>query len=111
MAIKQFNFFPLYREFAKERERVENRREFLKLRRQQQLDKELNGYLEWICKAEEVMLNDNATSEEERATIEGKCQRSNFRFENAYSIVLFRVFLRCIYIQLSGYFYLFLFSF
>ncbi|XP_033643023.1 voltage-dependent P/Q-type calcium channel subunit alpha-1A-like isoform X11 [Asterias rubens] len=59
-------------EFAKERERVENRREFLKLRRQQQLDKELNGYLEWICKAEEVMLNDNATSEEERATIEAR---------------------------------------
>uniref|UniRef100_A0A3Q2ZEI7 Voltage-dependent P/Q-type calcium channel subunit alpha-1A n=1 Tax=Kryptolebias marmoratus TaxID=37003 RepID=A0A3Q2ZEI7_KRYMA len=37
-------------EFAKERERVENRREFLKLRRQQQIERELNGYLEWICK-------------------------------------------------------------
>lgn len=32
-------------EFAKERERVENRREFLKLRRQQQIERELNGYL------------------------------------------------------------------
>lgn len=39
------------REFAKERERVENRQTFLKLRRQQQLEKELNGYVEWICKA------------------------------------------------------------
>uniref|UniRef100_A0A8C1JQ71 Voltage-dependent P/Q-type calcium channel subunit alpha-1A n=1 Tax=Cyprinus carpio TaxID=7962 RepID=A0A8C1JQ71_CYPCA len=39
-------------EFAKERERVENRREFLKLKRQQQIERELNGYLEWICKAE-----------------------------------------------------------
>lgn len=39
------------REFAKERERVENRSEFLKLRRQQQIERELNGYLEWICKA------------------------------------------------------------
>uniref|UniRef100_A0A8C1R9W6 Voltage-dependent P/Q-type calcium channel subunit alpha-1A n=1 Tax=Cyprinus carpio TaxID=7962 RepID=A0A8C1R9W6_CYPCA len=38
-------------EFAKERERVENRREFLKLKRQQQIERELNGYLEWICKA------------------------------------------------------------
>uniref|UniRef100_A0A6Q2ZKU4 Voltage-dependent P/Q-type calcium channel subunit alpha-1A n=1 Tax=Esox lucius TaxID=8010 RepID=A0A6Q2ZKU4_ESOLU len=38
-------------EFAKERERVENRAEFLKLRRQQQIERELNGYLEWICKA------------------------------------------------------------
>lgn len=64
--------FNNHREFAKERERVENRRNFLKLRRQQQLDKELNGYLEWICKAEEVMLNDNSMTLEERATIEGK---------------------------------------
>ncbi|XP_043938320.1 voltage-dependent P/Q-type calcium channel subunit alpha-1A [Protopterus annectens] len=38
-------------EFAKERERVENRRAFLKLRRQQQIERELNGYLEWISKA------------------------------------------------------------
>jgi voltage-dependent calcium channel N type alpha-1B len=42
------------REFAKEREKVENRQEFLKLRRQQQLEKELNGYVEWICKAGRV---------------------------------------------------------
>ncbi|XP_061567356.1 voltage-dependent P/Q-type calcium channel subunit alpha-1A isoform X13 [Cololabis saira] len=46
-------------EFAKERERVENRSEFLKLRRQQQIERELNGYLEWICKAEEVILADD----------------------------------------------------
>ena len=39
------------REFAKERERVENRQEFLKLRRQAQLERELNGYVDWICKA------------------------------------------------------------
>lgn len=39
------------REFAKERERVEKRQEFLKLRRQQQIERELTGYLEWICKA------------------------------------------------------------
>lgn len=38
-------------EFAKEREKVENRQEFLKLRRQQQLERELNGYVKWICKA------------------------------------------------------------
>uniref|UniRef100_A0A8C8K4T6 Voltage-dependent N-type calcium channel subunit alpha n=1 Tax=Oncorhynchus tshawytscha TaxID=74940 RepID=A0A8C8K4T6_ONCTS len=37
-------------EFAKERERVEKRQEFLKLRRQQQIERELTGYLEWICK-------------------------------------------------------------
>uniref|UniRef100_A0A8C7TYE1 Voltage-dependent N-type calcium channel subunit alpha n=1 Tax=Oncorhynchus mykiss TaxID=8022 RepID=A0A8C7TYE1_ONCMY len=38
-------------EFAKERERVEKRQDFLKLRRQQQIERELTGYLEWICKA------------------------------------------------------------
>ena len=47
--IASFNFH--LREFAKERERVENRQEFLKLRRQQQLERELNGYVDWICKA------------------------------------------------------------
>ncbi|KAK1896783.1 Voltage-dependent R-type calcium channel subunit alpha-1E [Dissostichus eleginoides] len=43
-------------EFAKERERVENRRSFMKLRRQQQIERELNGYRAWIDRAEEVML-------------------------------------------------------
>ena len=47
--IASFNSY--LREFAKERERVENRQEFLKLRRQQQLERELNGYVDWICKA------------------------------------------------------------
>jgi hypothetical protein len=41
----------LHSEFAKEREKVENRQTFLKLRRQQQLERELNGYVEWICRA------------------------------------------------------------
>ena len=39
------------REFARERERVENRQAFIKLRRQQQLERELNGYVGWICRA------------------------------------------------------------
>ncbi|XP_022648011.1 voltage-dependent calcium channel type A subunit alpha-1-like isoform X2 [Varroa destructor] len=56
-------------EFAKERERVENRQAFLKIRRQQQLERELNGYVEWICKAEEVILAEERTTEEERMHI------------------------------------------
>jgi len=40
-----------FREFAKERERVENRRAFMKLRRQQQVERELNGYRAWIDRA------------------------------------------------------------
>lgn len=45
------------REFAKERERVEKRQEFLKLRRQQQIERELTGYLEWICKAGQLTVS------------------------------------------------------
>ncbi|XP_022239678.1 voltage-dependent calcium channel type A subunit alpha-1-like isoform X4 [Limulus polyphemus] len=56
-------------EFAKERERVENRQAFLKLRRQQQLERELNGYVEWICRAEEVILAEERTTEEEKLHI------------------------------------------
>ncbi|KAM6989093.1 LOW QUALITY PROTEIN: voltage-dependent P/Q-type calcium channel subunit alpha-1A-like, partial [Passerculus sandwichensis] len=53
-------------EFAKERERVENRRAFLKLRRQQQIERELNGYMEWISKAEEVILAEDEPEAEPR---------------------------------------------
>ncbi|KAG7196633.1 hypothetical protein KM043_015981 [Ampulex compressa] len=56
-------------EFAKEREKVENRQSFLKLRRQQQLERELNCYLNWICKAEEVILAEERTSEEDKMHI------------------------------------------
>jgi hypothetical protein len=41
----------LNREFAKEREKVESRRTYLKMRRQNQMDNELHGYIDWICKA------------------------------------------------------------
>ncbi|XP_064293173.1 voltage-dependent P/Q-type calcium channel subunit alpha-1A isoform X3 [Phalacrocorax carbo] len=60
-------------EFAKERERVENRRAFLKLRRQQQIERELNGYMEWISKAEEVILAEDETEGEPRHPFDGKC--------------------------------------
>ncbi|XP_031779373.1 voltage-dependent calcium channel type A subunit alpha-1 isoform X8 [Nasonia vitripennis] len=56
-------------EFAKEREKVENRQTFLKMRRHQQLERELNGYVEWICKAEEVILAEERTTEEEKMHI------------------------------------------
>uniref|UniRef100_A0A8C2AXX7 Voltage-dependent N-type calcium channel subunit alpha n=1 Tax=Cyprinus carpio TaxID=7962 RepID=A0A8C2AXX7_CYPCA len=59
-------------EFAKERERVEKRQEFLKLRRQQQIERELTGYLEWICKAEEVLLAEEDQNAEEKSPLDGK---------------------------------------
>ncbi|XP_025989217.2 voltage-dependent calcium channel type A subunit alpha-1 isoform X2 [Solenopsis invicta] len=56
-------------EFAREKEKVENRQTFLKLRRQQQLERELNCYLNWICKAEEMILTEERTTEEEKMHI------------------------------------------
>ncbi|KAJ8395885.1 hypothetical protein AAFF_G00027680 [Aldrovandia affinis] len=58
-------------EFAKERERVEKRQEFLKLRRQQQIERELTGYLEWICKAEEVLLAEEDRNAEDKSPLDG----------------------------------------
>ncbi|XP_077935955.1 calcium channel, voltage-dependent, P/Q type, alpha 1A subunit, b isoform X4 [Gasterosteus aculeatus] len=65
-------------EFAKERERVENRSEFLKLRRQQQIERELNGYLEWICKAEEVIL----AEEDGTVNFDGTRRRPTIKTKN-----------------------------
>ncbi|XP_048875915.1 probable voltage-dependent N-type calcium channel subunit alpha-1B isoform X1 [Brienomyrus brachyistius] len=64
-------------EFAKERERVEKRQEFLKLRRQQQIERELTGYLEWICKAEEVLLAEEDRNAEEKGPIDDSWYKKN----------------------------------
>ena len=40
----------LCREFAKEKERVESRAGFMALKEQQKLEKELTGYVDWICR-------------------------------------------------------------
>ncbi|VDD80853.1 unnamed protein product [Mesocestoides corti] len=56
-------------EFAKERERVEKRRAFLKLRRQQQTERELDGYIEWIQRAEEAILAEEQTTVAEKSRI------------------------------------------
>lgn len=63
------NTFHFIREFAKEREKVENRQEFLKLRRRQQVQKELDGYVDWICKAEEAILGEDRTTDQEKMHI------------------------------------------
>merc|ERR1712066_687233 len=54
-------------EFAKERERVENRRNFLKIRQREQIERELDGYMNWIAKGEECAL-----AEEEENVRTGK---------------------------------------
>lgn len=40
-----------FREFAKEKDRVESRAGFLLLKEEQKLEREMNGYMNWICKA------------------------------------------------------------
>ena len=39
------------REFAKEKERVESRAGFMALKESQRLERELTGYVDWICRA------------------------------------------------------------
>ncbi|KAK0065729.1 voltage-dependent non-L-type calcium channel alpha-1 subunit isoform A [Biomphalaria pfeifferi] len=56
-------------EFARVRERVENRRAFFKLRRQQEIERELDGYFDWICAAEEIILNEDKVPQEEKIKI------------------------------------------
>uniref|UniRef100_A0A671YXX9 Voltage-dependent N-type calcium channel subunit alpha n=1 Tax=Sparus aurata TaxID=8175 RepID=A0A671YXX9_SPAAU len=77
-------------EFAKERERVEKRQEFLKLRRQQQIERELTGYLEWICKAEEVLLEEEDEIAEEKSPMDGAWykRKQNLPGENIAEYVL-----------------------
>lgn len=57
------------REFGKERGRVETRRDYQRCRKQQQLERELAGYFDWICAAEDAILNEETTTDEERAAI------------------------------------------
>merc|ERR1712012_758979 len=38
-------------EFAKEKERVESRAGFMALKESQRLERELTGYVDWICRA------------------------------------------------------------
>merc|ERR1719483_868570 len=56
-------------EFAKEKERVESRAGFMALKEQQKLEKELTGYVEWICRAEDLVLAEDRTTEADRELI------------------------------------------
>merc|ERR1719400_67007 len=56
-------------EFAKEKERVESRAGFMALKEQQKLVKELTGYVDWICRAEDLVLAEDRTTEADREMI------------------------------------------
>ena len=54
-SIPLFNFS----EFAKEKDRVESRAGFLLLKEEQKLEREMNGYMNWICRAGKQILKSN----------------------------------------------------
>merc|ERR1719206_318147 len=56
-------------EFAKEKERAESRAGFMALKEQQKLEKELTGYVEWICRAEDLVLAEDRTTEADKELI------------------------------------------
>jgi len=56
-------------EFSNERTRVERRETFRKLRMRENFSKAFEGYFQWISKAEEAILNEDRTTEEERRYI------------------------------------------
>jgi hypothetical protein len=44
------------REFSKEREKAQSRGDFQKLRAKQQMDEDLQGYMDWISKVSYTVL-------------------------------------------------------
>ena len=42
------------REFSKEKEKAQSRGDFQRLRAQQQMEEDLQGYIDWITQAEEL---------------------------------------------------------
>ena len=63
-----FSLLFLYREFGKERERVENRTAFLVLRQGQQVDRALTGYMDWIDTAEAIIEEEDEDEDEDEET-------------------------------------------
>lgn len=53
----------LIREFSKEREKAQARGDFMKLRKKQQIEEDLKGYLDWILAAEDIELEGEETQE------------------------------------------------
>eukprot|EP00095_Tigriopus_kingsejongensis_P009066 maker-scaffold308_size214241-snap-gene-1.42 protein:Tk09066 transcript:maker-scaffold308_size214241-snap-gene-1.42-mRNA-1 annotation:"voltage-dependent p q-type calcium channel subunit alpha-1a-like" len=62
-------FLSQFREFAKEKDRVESRAGFLRLKEKQRLDMEMDGYMNWICRAEDLILKEERTTESDKKRI------------------------------------------
>ena len=59
-------------EFSKEKEKAQSRGDFQRLRAQQQMEEDLQGYIDWITQAEEL-----AESEDLQNAIKVNCGNPN----------------------------------
>ena len=54
--------FDLLREFSKEKEKAQSRGDFQRLRAKQQMEEDLQGYVDWITQAEELEATEEANA-------------------------------------------------
>ena len=52
----------LFREFSKEKEKAQSRGDFQRLRAKQQMEEDLQGYVDWITQAEELEATEEANA-------------------------------------------------
>ena len=65
---------------------MESRAGFMALKEQQKLEKELTGYVEWICRAEDLVLAEERTTEADKELImEGE---TDAKFNNIFIVTI-----------------------
>ena len=52
----------MFREFSKEKEKAQSRGDFQRLRAKQQMEEDLQGYVDWITQAEELEAHEEANA-------------------------------------------------
>lgn len=69
-------------EFSKEREKAQARGDFMKLRKKQQIEEDLRGYLEWITAAEDIEMEGDEKKEADAKTVEADIDKGEENDEN-----------------------------
>ncbi|XP_068234737.1 muscle calcium channel subunit alpha-1-like isoform X6 [Palaemon carinicauda] len=79
-------------EFSKEREKAQARGDFMKLRKKQQIEEDLRGYLEWITAAEDIEMEGDDKKEQDdgrRLVLPGANNRGAMSVASPTSLLLF----------------------
>ncbi|KAK7070822.1 hypothetical protein SK128_020836, partial [Halocaridina rubra] len=79
-------------EFSKEREKAQARGDFMKLRKKQQIEEDLRGYLEWITAAEDIEMEGDDKKEQDdgrRLVLPGANNRGALSVASPTSLLLF----------------------